>query len=209
MEVLRFIFRPASRVVLRVTASVLVVLMLCSTARTESATQVITVQPAIPGGRPIRGSCWTGSIATDRPGAWRCTAGNMIYDPCFSVLSAQAIVVCEADPFRTPGVALRLTKPLPAATKTRCKDCVWALELADGSTCTVAGTGTLAMVAGQPLRWSCPNLTCSGNGCPEIGILGDLKLGKVWIAQKATIRWSGDSFLLLDRKFVGVRKVWK
>lgn len=197
------------RIVAVITGSVLVALMLCSAARAELATQVVTFRPAIPGGHPIKGSCWTGSIATDRPGAWRCTAGDMIYDPCFSVLSAPAIVVCEADPFQKLGVALQLTKPLPAAAKTRCKDCVWALELADGSTCTVAGTGTLAMVAGQPLRWDCPNPSCSGSGCPEIGIVGDLKLGKVWVAQKVTVRWSGHSFLLLDKKFVGVRKVWR
>jgi len=197
------------RILVATIGMILAVLMLCSATRAESATQVVTFRPAIPKGLPIGGSCWTGSIATDRPGAWRCKANERIYDPCFSVLSAPGIVVCQDDPFGKQGVALQLTKPLPAAEKTRCKDCVWALDLADGSTCTVAGTGTLAMVAGQPLRWGCSNPTCSGNECPEIGIVGDLKPGRVWVARKVTIRWSGDSFLLLDKKYIAVRKVWR
>lgn len=197
------------RIILVIAESFVAVLMLCRVARAEPPTRVVTFEPAIPESRPIDGSCWTGSIATDRPGAWRCKANESIYDPCFSVVSAPKIVVCQDDPFGKQGVALQLTKPLPPAQQTRCKDCVWALELADGSTCTVAGTGTLAMVAGEPLRWGCSNPTCSGNGCPEVGIVGDLKPGRVWIAQKVTIRWSGDSFLLLNKKYIAVRKVWR
>jgi hypothetical protein len=175
----------------------------------EPPTQIVMFQPTVPEGRPIDGSCWTGSIATNRPGAWRCSVGNGIYDPCFSVTAAPDLVVCQRSPLTKRRLALKLTKPLPTAQKTVCKDCVWAFELADGSTCTIAGTGTLAMVAGGPLRWGCSNPSCSGSTCPDVGVIGDLKVGRVWVAQEVTFRWSGATAKVLGRKSVDVRKVWR
>jgi len=199
---------------MRYTASAIImalisVIALCQVVCAEPPTQVIMFQPAVPKGRPLDGSCWTGSIATDRPGAWRCSVGNGIYDPCFSVTAAPDLVVCQSSPFTKHEVALKLTKPLPTPQKTVCKDCVWALELADGATCTIAGTGTLAMVAGEPLRWSCSNPSCSGSSCPDVGVIGTLKVGQVWVAKEVTVRWSGASAKLLGRKSVAVRKVWR
>ncbi len=193
-----------------VTGALLAVLIFCSAARAEPPTKVVTFHAAIPEGRPIKGACWTGSVAADRPGAWRCKTKDMIYDPCFAVAGMPSLVVCQDDPFkRQEAIALELTKPLPPAQETRCKDCVWALELADGSTCTVAGTGTLAMVGDQPMRWQCTNPSCSGNACPVVGVVGDLKIGRVWVADKVWARESGRSLEVLERKSVSVRKVWR
>jgi hypothetical protein len=199
---------------MRYTASAIImalisVIALCRVVCAEPPTQVVMFQPAVPEGRPVDGSCWTGSIATDRPGAWRCSVGNGIYDPCFSVAAAPNLVVCQRSPFTKQEVALKLTKPLPTAQKTVCTDCVWAFELADGGTCTIAGTGTLAMIAGEPLRWTCSDPSCSGNSCPDVGVIGTLKVGRVWAAQEVTFRWSGAAAKLLGRKSVAVRKVWR
>jgi hypothetical protein len=201
--------RTVKRIVAVTIGSLFMTLVFRPAAHAQSATKVVTFRPVMPEGHPIEGSCWTGSIATDRPGAWRCTAKNMIYDPCFTVPGVPSIVVCKDDPFAKQAVALKLINPLPPEQKTRCKDCVWALELADGSTCTVAGTGTLAMVAGQPLRWDCANPSCSGSACPVVGIVGKLKAGRVWTAHKVWARWSGGSFRLLKSDFVAVRTVWR
>src|SRR5215831_8642310 len=57
------------------------------------ATQVITFRPAVPTGKRRSGDCWTESIAVDRPEAWRCAAGNAIYDPCFTVADLPNAVV--------------------------------------------------------------------------------------------------------------------
>lgn len=175
----------------------------------EPATRLVEFRPTTPNGSPINGSCWTGSIASSRPGAWRCSADNRIHDPCFSVTGKPGIVVCQNTPFDQEAVAIRLTKPLPLVGKSRCKDCVWALQLADGSTCTVAGTGTLLPLAGDVERWGCSNPSCSGSDCPDVGIVGKLETGTVWMAHKVTFRWSHGAARVLDRRLVAVRKVWK
>ncbi len=175
----------------------------------EPTNRIVTFRPELPRGSPIKGSCWTSSLATDRPGAWRCSANNSIYDPCFAESNTSALVICQDDPFKSQAISLELTKPLPAAAVTHCKDCVWALELVDGSTCTVAGTGTLIPVGGQVMRWGCSDPSCSGTSCPSVGIVGSLALGRTWKAQKVTFRWSHGSAEVLDEKFVAVRELWR
>jgi hypothetical protein len=100
------------------------------------------------GSRP--GSCWTGSIAAPVRGAYRCLAGNDILDPCFAASTPD--VRCYASPW-AKALVLRLTKPLPRrpiAGHPR----YWALALANGAHC-VALTGTVAVVDGHPLAYSC------------------------------------------------------
>src|SRR5271166_4856225 len=85
------------------------------------------------------GSCWTGSIAANRPDAYRCMTGNEISDPCF-VRDAKS-VACPDIPTADSGLIIKLTKPLPdnrvsgAATP-------WAMSLAGHVGCRV-GTGTV------------------------------------------------------------------
>jgi hypothetical protein len=82
-------------------ASVLTFMFLSAfgSVQPQTATAVIQYQP--PTNLPDSGRegyCWTGSIAAPyRTDAWRCTEGNAIHDPCFS-LPNRNFVVCGANP---------------------------------------------------------------------------------------------------------------
>ncbi len=64
------------------------------------------------------GNCWTASLAEPyREDAWRCTSGNVIYDPCFSAKGGSAsggetTVYCQMNPTVDSAFTIRLTKPL-------------------------------------------------------------------------------------------------
>lgn len=105
-----------------------------------------------------RGSCWTSSIAAPMPDAYRCIAGNAIFDPCFAPAKGAAAnqVACIAAPWDQAEV-LQLTKPLPAGTPpggTR----AWAFQLATGVRC-VSSTGTVPEVADVNLDYHCTDAT--------------------------------------------------
>ena len=89
------------------------------------------------------GYCWTGSIASNRPDAFRCMSGNAIMDPCFA-FGTGAAVECPSAASATQAVFLVLTKPLPAANprpKSGGTIQPWSAALSDGARCGVL-TGT-------------------------------------------------------------------
>ncbi|NTU82566.1 MAG: hypothetical protein HGA45_24885 [Chloroflexales bacterium] len=138
--------------------------------------------PEPPQGEGRPGSCWTSSIAAARPDAWRCSAENAIFDPCFTTSDPQ-LVSCEPDPVhQDPGVLLTLTEPLPTpeTTSTSTSPWAWMVELADGSICTPF-TGTRGMVAGKMTTYGCQD----ANQQPGVTILDDLIPGTVWQAEIA------------------------
>jgi hypothetical protein len=100
------------------------------------------------------GSCWTSSIAA--PGtasAYRCIAGNNIYDPCFAAPhpTPPLQVACLPAPWGRAEV-LRVPK-LPTVTPID-GGRPWALTLANGARC-VAATGTVSQVHGVSLGYTC------------------------------------------------------
>ncbi len=119
-------------------------------------TRVVFFTPKVPSGPKQEGSCWTRSIAVDRPGAWRCDVGNAIYDPCFQVPPLEGEVVCGADPvLGKTGFVMKLTKPFPIeSAPPSAWPSPWILQLADGSVCEPF-TGTRPAVNGDPATWSC------------------------------------------------------
>ena len=57
------------------------------------------------------GSCFTGSIISQRSDAWRCSEGNKLLDPCFAaVLNAHAVLFPLEGPWS--GQALELKHSL-------------------------------------------------------------------------------------------------
>jgi hypothetical protein len=60
----------------------------------------------------IRGYCWTSSNISTNPAAWRCMAGNDIYDPCFAPTRTTHVVYCMTGPSSKKLYAMTLTKPL-------------------------------------------------------------------------------------------------
>lgn len=107
----------------------------------------------------LRGLCWTRSIATNRPDAWRCTAGNDIYDPCFLRPGQGDQVVCAQTPFSRSLVFMRLSKPLGTEHGAMLrwlqhKGEPWAVRLENGDKCALI-TGATEIVDGKRLNYVC------------------------------------------------------
>lgn len=115
----------------------------------------------------MHGACWTGSIASQRPDAWRCMVSNSIYDPCFSNAGLSS-VACPPDAFSKRVVLIILDKPLPVKERNKGGSSPWALWLSNGARCYMA-TGATGAVAGMRL-----NYDCSSKGW----ILGDVDRSK-------------------------------
>jgi len=167
-------------------------LMLCATSvqaqmpaspLTITGTKIIEFAPPLPrGGNAKEGSCWAESIAAPRPDAWRCSIGNSISDPCFTVGRNPEQLVCGADPaLRSDGFILKLTKPLPKKPHGTRKVAPWIFQLSDGSICE-AMSGTVPTVNGEPARWSCA-IHVRDQVRPR-GVVTALTPGKIWMADK-------------------------
>ncbi len=166
--------------------------MLCATSvqaqmpaspLTITGTKIIEFAPPLPsGGNAKEGSCWAESIAAPRPDAWRCSVGNSISDPCFTVARNPEQLVCGADPaLRSDGFILKLTKPLPKKPHGTRKVAPWIFQLSDGSICE-AMSGTVPTVNGEPARWSCA-IHVRDQVRPR-GVVTTLTPGKIWMADK-------------------------
>ena len=102
----------------------------------------------------VHGACWTGSIASQRPDAWRCMVSNSIYDPCFSN-AALSSVACPSDAFSKSVVLIVLDKPIPVKERNEGGAASpWAVLLSNGARCYMA-TGATGEVAGMRLNYEC------------------------------------------------------
>ncbi len=148
------------------------------------------------------GACWTNSIAAPRDNAWRCMAGNEIFDPCFAFGPA---VVCGVNPaMANEGFRLVLDKPMPStpAAASGETNTGWLIQLADGTICNRA-TGARGMVDGQMTTYYCT----SKNPDDSVAVLGELTAGMVWTADVAVIdRATGKT---RERKVLPVVRVWQ
>jgi hypothetical protein len=178
------------------------------------ATAVIFYMPPLPSGTAQVGSCWTGSIAAPRPGAWRCMVGNAIHDPCFEAPPNRGELVCGAQPaLGKGGFVLKLAKPLPAQVPPPpATPEPWVMQLADGSVCE-ALTGTLPPVGGAPARWSCFIPAASASGRPTIvGYVTKVTPGKAWTVLRYTPGSIGPparGSRRVEAETIVVRKVWE
>lgn len=128
----------------------------------------------------FRGLCWTRSIATNRPDAWRCTAGNDIYDPCFVRPEHGDQVACAQTPFSRSLVFMRTSKPLVTERGAMLrwlqhKGEPWAVKLENGDKCALI-TGATEVVEGKRLHYVCVR---SG----WIAGFPDRSAGTVWTVQ--------------------------
>lgn len=180
--------------------------MIRPSALPASQTKVIVYEPFTTNGialgitvtSRVAGSCWEGSIASNRPDAWRCTVQNIIYDPCFSDPYGFNEVACPTAAFPNQVVIINLTRPLPystqnSSTNTQGVLTPWAYQITNGSHCGVS-TGTTIAIAGLAVWGSCAN--------------GDQLIGTV---NRNTHLWtvlmkSPDASSLTR---VGIEKVWE
>jgi hypothetical protein len=177
-------------------------------------TQVVFFTPAIPPGKPQEGSCWTRSIAVDRPGVWRCTVGNAIHDPCFQVPPNPDQLVCDADPaLGKSGFVTKLTKALPPETAPPAVwPSPWIMKLADGSVCEPY-TGTRPAVNGEPAPWFCikPGVPPSPR---TNSLVTKVNPGEVWTVDRyaesaASMGPPNSERRRVEAQVVPVLKVWQ
>jgi hypothetical protein len=144
------------------------------------------------------GSCDTNSAATpERPDAWRCSAGNAIFDPCFQNLMGDSrTLACAKDPFSANVTLLTLTADLPdlpVMDEPTFSGLPWAVELENGQQCTLL-TGATAPVAGMRINYGCDD------GAQVVG-----NLEKTLPLRRVFYRTQNRSFSLNQ---VGVTTAW-
>ncbi len=152
---------------LRVACALAVAVALLTPAQASTRTQVVIFTPWARDGlhhgfgiaAKAKGACGTHSRVTTRPDAWRCTAGDDVYDPCFEGIARTDEVACAETPFSTSVVLIRLAKPLEGRAKafTRWLDrkgAPWGLRLAGGDKCVFA-TGAPYLIDGKRLNYAC------------------------------------------------------
>lgn len=85
----------------------------------------------------VAGACQGGSVVhAGRADAWRCRAGETVYDPCFASSTGEELA-CVPDPWAREVTTLRPPAPLGRAGQNRNDPGLppWFLELADGARC--------------------------------------------------------------------------
>ena len=180
-----------------------------TTAKVEAfATEVINfVPPAILPPEIKDGDCQINSLAQPyRPDAFKCAAGKIVYDPCFST-TLDDIVYCNVKPSEQGGdFLMKLSKPLPAPVIPKNINTSWAwfVELRDGTYCSPY-TGVRPIFQGQAAFYGCKSNTAG----EQIVLMGDLKKDSIWLAEKATLVKSGSSWVIKSSEEAEVKTVWQ
>lgn len=142
------------------------------------ATRVVKFVPPSTASNQVSGSCFTSSLAATRSDAYRCMAGNVIYDPCFTIPGNANAVLCVRDPLdSTTNVLMNLTKPLPAPEPVPSQTHPWFLQMADGTICNFF-TGATGGVNGERINYGC------SDGYVVVGLP---KTDTVWTVQQVQL----------------------
>jgi hypothetical protein len=177
-------------------------------------TQVIVYAAQAASSTPVEdGSCFTNSVAAPyRSDAWRCTVGNVLSDPCFTIQGTNTLL-CGVNPAEGPYASslfvLNLTKSLPkpdSMAGTAPSNWAWAVQLADGTYCTPF-TGTRPFTASGTVG----NYSCSSSNPNESMIFGDLNASSsVWMADVGSLTMQSSSLPTLGYSAeLPVATVWE
>jgi hypothetical protein len=192
--------RLSDRTITALTAGLTLWLVLgCSGAGDSRSTEVIVFAPA-EAANITDGSCFAPSIAVARPGAWRCEAGNLLYDPCFGRTDATE-VVCVTDPSKPDeAVKIRLADPLPQIPQGPHSPRPWFVETSDGLTCGFL-TGATGEVNGQRVNYRCSD---------GYYLIGDPTRETTWTATKIALSGGLPSpGISVPQTTVKLRRVWE
>ena len=96
--------------------------------------------------------CLLGGIAVGT--AYRCFAGNFIYDPCWLQAGGTHHVVCLRDPWRHGVVRLHVTRGFTGSAYPGASRHPWGIKLADGTRC-VGSQGAAGLVDGRVISYFC------------------------------------------------------
>jgi len=175
-----------------------------------SPTRVVRYTP--PSHLPDRvkpGECTSRSVvAESRLDAFRCTAGETIYDLCF-LTSNPRQVLCDIDPRdSSSGVVLTLASAQPILDERRPETAAapWFFELSDGTTCkplTTAGR----VVEGMTELYGCRFTLKSGD---YDAVLGDIDMSTpVWTIVKAQINKKIEPQTIKSTTIAVLSTVWR
>ncbi len=127
-----------------------------------AATRQVHVSPVGPDGSPASGyrttktashaGCEPGSEAIGR--AYRCFAGNFVYDPCWAERAGAPRVLCLPFPWSVTDIRLDVGAPLSAIPAATGPSEPWGLELADGQRCVLL-QGAHSLFGGRVIDYYC------------------------------------------------------
>ena len=106
--------------------------------------------------RAARAQCSAGSEAIGR--AYRCFAGNGVYDPCWAEKASAPTVLCVPDPWARTAAELRVSAPLSAIPPADAGGVAepWGVQLSGGQRCVLA-QGAHNAFRGQVIDYYCPS----------------------------------------------------
>jgi len=152
-----------------------------------TATRQVYITPVRPDGSQVssfaatsvaaRASCIPGSEAIGQ--AYRCFAGNHIYDPCWAVKTAAPTVLCLEYPWSVTAARLSVTGQLSPIPYQGGIGEPWGVELADGRRCVLL-QGAHPVYDGRIVDYYCS---------PQLFLLRGLaKTSPVWRASSVIQR---------------------
>jgi hypothetical protein len=128
-------------------------------------TEQVSISPVTSAGAPASGyrvtshaanaSCSPGSEAIGK--AYRCFAGNTVYDPCWPEKAATPTVLCVADPWLHTEAELHVSArliPIPQAEGGAGIGEPWGVQLSGGRRCVLA-QGAHSMFDGTVIDYFC------------------------------------------------------
>jgi hypothetical protein len=126
-----------------------------------TATRQVHVSPVSQDGAPIQGFAATTTVANAscEPGseaigqAYRCVAGNAIYDPCWAERAATPTVLCLAHPWSVTAIRLKVDAALGSIPPAAASE-PWGVELANGQRCELF-QGAHSLFDGRVIDYYC------------------------------------------------------
>ena len=107
----------------------------------------------------LSGQCHAQSQLIVREDAWRCEAGDKVYDPCFVKAGANRTqAVCPQSPWVSDSVAIVVKTPLDNEQNTTLdmsRTFPWAIELTNGERCQAVASSEV--YDEMPVHYRCAN----------------------------------------------------
>jgi hypothetical protein len=196
----------AGSTVIRFVAGSVAVLGVHLLAQTPAATRVVRFVPiALPEhGKP--GECQASLAAAYRNDAFRCTADNTSYDPCFATAKT-GYLLCDVDPRKaSSGTLVLSTTPSPPPTDTNgARTRAWLFELTDGTLCRPLLDNRREVDGGPEIyscKWAFPG--------EADAVLGELDSSTpVWTIHQVTLNKKVEPPTIKSLLTAPVKTVWQ
>ena len=175
--------------------------------RIQAPTRVVRYSPPqlLPD-QASSGECQASRAAGYRSDAFRCTADNSTYDPCFATAKA-GHVLCEVDPRKpSSGILVRAAMPdAPVTGDTTARNRAWLFELTAGTLCRPL-LDNRRDIDGLTEIYSCKWVMAS----EADGVLGDLdSSAPVWTIQQVWLNKKVEPMTIKSLLTAPVKTVWR